>query len=397
VTVTGVNDDFADGAQPYAVLLGVTNSTDADYDELNPPDVSMSNVDNDSAGIDVSEAAGSTGEGGTNTTFTIVLNSQPTADVTISLSSNDGTEGTLATSMMSVTFTPDDWNVAKTITVRGEDDDVVDGNRPYKVITGAATSDDETYSGINPDDVDVVNVDNDSAGVIVEVLSDTSGEDGTTASFRVRLNSEPTAAVSIPIQSSDETEGTLTVDSVDFTTGNWSSPQTITVTGVNDNLADGDQDYEITLGTPASTDAKYTVLDPDDVALTNVDDDSAAVVVEQPTAKETGEAAGAPEVNFVVRLTTIPSEAVTIDLVSSDPSEGTISSPANGRLTFDASNWTGQTVTVTGVNDSEPDGDATYSISLALAESDDGDYDGFNPADVTGLLNIDDDPPEPME
>lgn len=397
VTVTGVNDDFADGAQPYVVLLGVTNSTDADYDELNPPDVSMSNVDNDSPGIDVSAAAGATGEAGTNTTFSIVLRSKPMADVTIPLSSNDGTEGTLPPAMMSVTFTPTDWNVAKTITVRGEDDNVVDGNRPYKIITAAATSDDDTYDGINPDDVDVVNVDNDSAGVIVEVLIDTSGEDGTTASFRVRLNSEPAAAVSIPIQSSDDSEGSLSVDSIDFTTGNWSTPQTITVTGVNDDLADGEQGYEITLGTPSSTDAKYTALDPDDVALTNADDDSAAVVVEQPTAKQTGEAAGAPEVTFVVRLTSIPSADVSIDLVSSAPDEGTISSPANGRLTFDASNWTGQTVTVTGVDDTEADGDAMYSISLALAESDDSDYDGFNPADVTGLLNIDDDPPEPME
>jgi hypothetical protein len=397
VTVTGVNDDFFDGAQPYTVLLGITNSSDAAYDELNPPDVSMSNVDNDSAGIDISPAAGSTSESGTNTTFTIVLNSQPTANVTIPLSSNDSTEGTL--SVTSVTFTTNDWDEAKTVTVRGENDDVVDGDRPYKIITAAATSDDENYGGMNADDVDVVNLDNDSAGVIVDVVTDATGEDGTTASFTVRLSSEPMATVSIPIQSSDTTEGTLSVDTVDFTTSNWSDPQTITVTGVDDDVADGDQDYEITLGTPASSDVKYTALDPDDVALTNVDDDSAAVVVEQPTAKETGEATGAPEVSFVVRLTSAPSASVSIDLVSSAPSEGIISSPASGRLTFNDSNWTGQTVTVTGVDDADADGNAMYSISLELAESDDEAYDGLNPADVTGLVNIDDEPPpeEPIE
>jgi hypothetical protein len=162
-------------------------------------------------------------------------------------------------------------------------------------------------------------------------------------------------------------------------------------------LADGNQDYEITLGTPISSDAAYAALGPEDVELTNIDDDSAAVVVEQPAAKQTGEDPGSPEVTFVVRLTTIPSAAVSIDLVSSEPSEGIISSPASGRLTFNSSNWMGQTVTVTGVDDADPDGDAMYSITLELAESSDDDYDGFNPDDVTGLLNIDDEPLVPME
>src|SRR5439155_1454207 len=56
-----------------------------------------------------------TTEGGGTATFTVVLDSQPSANVTIGLSSNDLTEGTV--SPASLTFTPGNWNVAQTVTV----------------------------------------------------------------------------------------------------------------------------------------------------------------------------------------------------------------------------------------------------------------------------------------
>ena len=133
-----MDDDVADGAQSYTVVLGAATSTDKGYDEMDAPDVSLSNLDNDSAGISVSEAAGDTTEGGISTTFTIVLNSKPTANVTIPLSSSDDNEGSLT--ITSVTFTPDNWNAAQTVTVHGEDDNVADGPQPYKILTGKATS-----------------------------------------------------------------------------------------------------------------------------------------------------------------------------------------------------------------------------------------------------------------
>ena len=56
----------------------------------------------------------------------MVLNTQPTADVTIALSSSDTTEGTVGPA--SLTFTTANWNVAQTVTVTGVDDAVVDGD-----------------------------------------------------------------------------------------------------------------------------------------------------------------------------------------------------------------------------------------------------------------------------
>ena len=61
-------------------------------------DVAVTNTDNDAAGVTVTPIAGlTTTEAGGTATFTVVLTSQPTADVTIGLTSSDTTEGTVPT------------------------------------------------------------------------------------------------------------------------------------------------------------------------------------------------------------------------------------------------------------------------------------------------------------
>ena len=104
VTVTGVNDDLDDGDVAYTIVTAAANSTDANYSGLNAADVSVMNTDNDTAGITVSPTGGLvTTEAGGTATFTIVLNTQPTANVTIGLSSSDTTEGTVEPSSMTFT------------------------------------------------------------------------------------------------------------------------------------------------------------------------------------------------------------------------------------------------------------------------------------------------------
>ena len=58
------------------------------------------------------------------------------------------------------------------------------------------------------------------------------------------LTSAPTADVTINLSSSDPTEGTVPA-SVTFTAANFSVAQTVTVTGVDDALVDGDVAYTI--------------------------------------------------------------------------------------------------------------------------------------------------------
>ena len=100
-----------------------------------------------------------TTEAGGTVTFDIVLDTKPTADVTIGLSSTDTTEGTI--SIGSVTLTEADWDIAQTVTITGVDDSEVGGDIAYTIQTSAATSADLNYDGIDPLDVSVINFDDD--------------------------------------------------------------------------------------------------------------------------------------------------------------------------------------------------------------------------------------------
>lgn len=56
--------------------------------------------------------------------------------------------------------------------------------------------------------------------------------------------------------------------SMTFTPTNWNTPQTVTITGVDDALVDGDVAYTIVIAAATSTDPEYDGLDADDVSVT---------------------------------------------------------------------------------------------------------------------------------
>ncbi|RIK72126.1 MAG: hypothetical protein DCC67_19700, partial [Planctomycetota bacterium] len=90
--------------------------------------------------------------------------------------------------------------------------------------------------------------------------------------------------------------------------------------------------------------------------------------------------------SFQVALTTPPAADVTIPLSTGDATEGSVSAAS---LTFTPANWNvPQTVAVTGVNDAIFDGDVAYTVVLGVAASSDPDYAGVDPRDVS-LTNFD--------
>ncbi len=116
--------------------------------------------------------------------------------------------------------------------------------------------------------------DDDTAGVTV---SPTSGlvttEAGSTDSFTVHLNSQPTSNVTIDLSSNDTTEGTVSPTGLTFTPGNWNQAQTVTVAGQQDAQVDGSVAYTIVTAPTSSSDPKYSGLAVPDVLVTNLDDD----------------------------------------------------------------------------------------------------------------------------
>lgn len=98
-------------------------------------------------------------------------------------------------------------------------------------------------------------------------------EDGGTAAFSVRLESEPISDVIIPLRSSDPQEGRADARALEFTPDDWEVAQTVTVTGINDGEEDGAKGYAVVLERAESRDRFYDGFDPDDVSLTNRDND----------------------------------------------------------------------------------------------------------------------------
>jgi hypothetical protein len=110
-------------------------------------------------------------------------------------------------------------------------------------------------------------------------LSTTEG--GGTDAFTVVLDSQPAASVTLALSSSNLNEGTVDPSLLVFSSGNWDIPQTVTVTGVNDALVDGDQTYTIITYPANSDDYDYHDIDAYDVLVTNIDDDRQPDVIDQ--------------------------------------------------------------------------------------------------------------------
>jgi len=386
VIVTGVDDPVDDGDVPYLIVTGAAASPDSAYQGLDPADVAVTNLDDDTAGIAIDPRSGlTTTESGGTAEFSVSLTSQPSASVSLGVSSSDPTEGIVAPA--SLTFTPSDWDVAQTVTVTGVDDGIADGPVGYAVVTAPATSTDPAYAGLDPPNVSVVNTDNDVTGFIV---TPTSGlittEAGGTAQFTVVLVSPPTSNVAVSVSTSDPTEGTTSTSNLVFTVGNWNNPHTVTVTGVDDAVDDGDIAYTVVTGVATSADPNYRGLDPPDVSVTNTDNDAVGITVSPTAGLVTTESGGTAK--FTVVLTSQPVGNVTVGLASTDLTEGTVS-PAT--LTFTPVNWNvAQTVTVTGVDDPVDDGAAYYTIVTGPATSTDPGYNGIDPADVSVRNNDND-------
>jgi large repetitive protein len=389
VTVKGVEDDgTADGSQQYQVWLLQAATTDPNYN-INPPNVNVLNVDNDSPGITLRNTANlTTKEDGAMANFLIVLNSKPTADVNIALSSSRPAEGSVTPA--SVKFTGANWNAPQAVTITGVDDKVADGNQTYRVVTAAAVSADPKYNAVDPADPQVTNVDNDSPGISVDYKPMTglsTKEDGSSATFTIALNSQPTADVVVPVHSSDTSEGTVSPASWTFTSANWNAPHTFTITGVDDSVADAGQPYSIVVDPATSADAKYNKLDGADVPVSNVDNDSAGITVSVADQPPLTTSEPHNTNSFTIALNSQPTADVTIAISSNDTSEGTVG-PAS--LLFTSVNWAApQKVTITSVDDKLADGRQPYVIEIAPAVSKDGGYSGLDAKDVD--VNNDDD------
>ena len=111
------------------------------------------------AGVTVSTSALTvTEEDTTGNTYTVVLDTRPTANVTVTVAGHGGTDVTLTPSTL--TFTTANWNLAQTVTVKAGND--TDTTNDTVTLTHSAASTDSNYGGITIGSVVVTVADNDS-------------------------------------------------------------------------------------------------------------------------------------------------------------------------------------------------------------------------------------------
>ncbi len=97
-------------------------------------------------------------------------------------------------------------------------------------------------------------------------------EAGGTASFTVSLATAPVGDVVIAVTSSNTAETVVSPALLTFTAANWATPQTVTLTGVDDTVVDGNRVSTISL-VATSVDAAYNGLRGPALSVTNTDND----------------------------------------------------------------------------------------------------------------------------
>ena len=285
-TITAV-DNAVDAADNMVTVAGT--ATNGHGVTTMATGVSLTITDDDVAGIVTSPQTTATwrvrtSEDTSTAAVDVTLATEPTGDVVLDVASSDTAQGTVSPAML--TFTATNWNTAQTVTLTGVDDDpgVPDGSQNYTVTLTVDTANtaDASYDALPAATIHARNLD-DEAGVEV---SPTSGlmttEGGGTATFTVRLLSAPEGDVTVPLASSDPGEGRVSPSPLVFTAANATTAQTVVVTGVDDEVDDGDEPYVIETGDPSSPDdPAYDALeagDVDDVSVVNADDDTTPAV-----------------------------------------------------------------------------------------------------------------------
>jgi hypothetical protein len=351
--------------------------SDDAFDPVADRILSVTTVDDDAAGFAVTESGGSTrvSEAGTTDVLTVVLTAQPVSNVVVNVVGSDASEATVAPAAL--TFTPTNWSTAQTVTVTGVNDVLIDGDQGSTVrlsIDDAAS--DDAFDPLADRTVPVTTTDDDQAGFTVTESGGSTAvsESGTSDAFVVVLSTQPGSNVVFDLVASDATEATVSPSSLTFTPANWSTPQIVGVTGVDDSVVDGSQTSSVTVSVndAASNDA-FDPLADRVVDVATADNDVVGFTVTETGGSTIVSESGRPDTLTVV-LRAQPASNVAFVITASDTGEATV---APTSLTFTPASWdTPQIIVVSGVWDLLPDGDQVSHVTISVndASSDDA-YD----------------------
>ncbi len=249
------------------------------------------------------------------------------------------------------------------VTVTGVDNNDATGNRQVTVSATAAGG-----RGVSNPSAATLILRDDEFGLSESAVSGQATEAGGTATFTVRLNTQPTAEVTVAVTSRDTSEGTVSPPTLTFTTGDWSTAQTVTVTGVQDSIDDGTVTWQVRLDTSSSGDSNYNGLDDVNVDVTTTDDDGPPTVTMALSPSSVAENGGLATVT--ARLSHGSGAATTLT-VAAVSGAFTVGSDATIVIPAEATAAPTDTVLVTAVDNTtdEPNRTATVTATAANARA----------------------------
>ena len=286
----------------YSVTITVTDSTsmtDTVDVTITVTDVSDNPEDR---GVTASVAAITVDEGGTNT-YTVVLETQPTGEVTVRPTVSGNNDVTVRP--VAVTFTRGNWSTAQTFTVSaGHDDDATDNSA---IISHEASG--ANYAQVRADDVRVTVSDEDTPGVTLSTNS-VQVREGRESSYTIVLNTRPTGTVTVRPTLSDDSDGDVRArpSTLRFTTRSWNTAQTVTVSANEDQ--DSTADSATINHAVAGADYEGTSAGQVSVTVSDDDVDSSAILLQ--VSHDSVPEGGAREVTVTGELNASPRDTDTV-------------------------------------------------------------------------------------
>ncbi len=346
VTVTSVDNMVASGRKQVRVAASAAGGRG-----VAAPTVVTLIIRDDEFGLDDSAVTGQATEGGGTAAFTVRLQTQPTAAVTVTVTSQDLSEGTVSPAVL--VFTTSTWETAQPVTVTGVDDAVDDGDVTWQVRLDPSSSD-TNYNGLTNVDVDVTTEDDDDAPTVTLVLTPPAiTENGGVATVTATLSYPSTAATAITVTATPVTPAVagdvaLSGMTLAIAASQTTSTGVVTLTATDNAVDAADKTVTVAgtaVNTRATADMMTVTVTP--ATLTLEDDDERGFTFEPPAAQALVVAAGGTT-TYTVALTSMPDGTVTATVPSVVAGEAVRVTRLSPQLSFTTSDWnTAQPVTVT--------------------------------------------------
>ena len=214
---------------------------------------------------------------GSTVEVTVTLSADPEREVTVQLSHDpQGNTGSDDYSGVPGSLVFQIGDTEKSFTFTAAADDIDDDGE--SVALGFGTMPDRVTAGAT---ATVTITDDDAAGVTVSE-SALSVDEGATGSYTVKLDTEPTASVTVAIAGHAGTDLSLDKTSLTFTASTWDTAQTVTVTAGEDN--DAASDAAVTL-THTANGGGYVAVQ-ETVTVTIVEKDASVLTVSNEAAED---------------------------------------------------------------------------------------------------------------